>query len=222
MIFYRIIEKLKNWSKNLISKTIHFNLAGDREIEYSWTSANIREGHGNALDLGCGDSWMGLLAARKGYNVIAIDINRPPWYYYHENLEFLKKDIFKAQFPENHFDLILNISTIEHIGLKGRFGVEEQQSDGDLKAMNILKSNLKSEGQMILTLPVGKDVVHYPYHRIYGSKRLSKLLSGWKVIKKEFWIKDKNKKWQITKEEIALSKTTNRFEYGLGLFLLSN
>lgn len=78
------------------------------------------------------------------------------------------------------FDTIITISTIEHSGL-GRYG-DTEEVDGDLKAMRHMSELLCDEGQFFLSVPLGLDKIHYPWHRIYGRERLPKLLSGWKMV----------------------------------------
>jgi len=53
--------------------------------------------------------------------------------------------------------------------------------DGDLDAMGILRELLAPGGRMILTIPVGRDQICGPYHRIYGEDRLPRLLDGFGV-----------------------------------------
>ena len=196
------------------------NLKGDRDIEHSWITANMPEGPGLALDFGCGPFWLGLLAARKGFSVTAIDLEPVRWYYEHPSLRFLKGDILKLTLPSDHYDVIINCSSIEHVGLAGRYRVTESRPDGDIEAMAILKNLLKPGKAMLLTIPVGRDRVFNPLHRVYGQDRLPKLLKGWEIQKKEFWIKDAINRWIFVKESVALDIEPVKHYYGLGLFVL--
>jgi SAM-dependent methyltransferase len=196
------------------------NLRGERDIEYSWVAANMPEGPGEALDFGCGSSWLGLLATRKGFKVTAIDLEHITWHYEHPSLNFVQGDIFKLNFPPAHFDLVINCSAIEHVGLSGRYGVKESGPDGDMEAMTLLKRILKPPKLMLLTIPVGRDHVFHPLHRVYGEERLPKLISGWDIIKKEFWIKDDFNRWFHVEESVAFNREPVEHCYGLGLFVL--
>jgi hypothetical protein len=100
---------------------------------------------------------MGLIAVRKRFNVTAVDIESVKWFYKHPNFKFIQGDIFKLEFSPAYFDLIINYSTIEHVGLAGRYEVIESRPDGDIEAMKILKTILKLNGIMLLTIPVGRD-----------------------------------------------------------------
>jgi len=195
------------------------NLKGDRDIEYSWVAANMPEGPGVALDFGCGSSYLGLIAAQRGFKVTAIDLASVNWSYVHPNLTFLQKDIFELNFLPSSLNLIINCSAIEHVGL-GRYG-DHQSSNGDIEAMSFLCGLLKSGGIMLLTIPVGKDRIFLRLHRVYGSERLPLLLDGFMVEKKEYWMKDHKNRWVKVDEQVALNWQPKPTCYGIGCFVLS-
>jgi SAM-dependent methyltransferase len=162
---YRIFQKIEPILRSFyrrISEPPIPNLKGDRDIEYSWIAANMPEGPGEALDFGSGPSCMGLIAVRKRFNVTAVDIEPIKWFYKHSHFKFIQGDIFKLEFSPAYFDLIINFSTIEHVGLAGRYRTTESRPDGDIEAMKILKTILKPNGTMLLTIPVGRDKVFTP------------------------------------------------------------
>ena len=198
------------------------NLNGDRAIECSWIAAHMPDGPGRALDFGCGNwSWMSLLAARKGFDVTGFDIQNVQWPYLYRSLGFMRGDILKVELPRGDFDLIINCSAIEHVGLD-RYGATALTDAGDLEAMKRLRSLLKSNKPMLLTIPVGLDTVIAPLHRVYGIVRLPKLLEGWAVDQQEYWIKDEENRWILVSKEVALQNPPTRRCYGLGLFVLRN
>jgi len=82
--------------------------------------------------------------------------------------------------PSGGFDVALSISGFDHDGL-GRYG-DPMRPDGDLAAMAVARCLLKpQEGVLVLTVPVGPDIVVYNLHRRYGPLRLPALLSGWHI-----------------------------------------
>jgi len=196
------------------------NLAGDRDIEWSWIASQMPSGPGEALNFGPGGSYLALIAAQRGFNVTAVDLEPVRWYYLHPRLRFTQGDILRLSLPEEHFDLVINCSTVEHVGLARRYGVTEDCPDGDLEAMASLHSLLKPGGVMLLTIPIGRDTVFAPLHRVYGTKRLPKLLNGYVVEKKEYWLKDDQNRWVLAHEEEALDRRPQRSRYGLGCFVL--
>lgn len=207
------------WAKNKF--LINQNLDGDRAIEWSFVAANLPPGQGRVLDFGCGpNSYLGLITSQMGYQTTSIDLGKINWPYVHHSLKFVQSDILKSTLKPNSLDLIINCSSIEHVGLAGRYGVGQDQSDGDIKLMRQFWHALKPDALMLLTIPVGQDVIYAPWHRVYGPKRLPKLLSGYHIIKKEFWVKNREKKWIQTSEKIALNKPTRKTAYSLGCLVL--
>ncbi|MGB7291875.1 MAG: DUF268 domain-containing protein [Thermodesulfobacteriota bacterium] len=222
-IFWELFQELGNFLTPIYKKLSEPpipNLMGDRDVEHSWITANMPEGPGLALDFGCGPFSLGLVAARKGFSVTAIDLEPVIWYYVHPSLSFLQGDILKLTLPSDQYDLIINCSSIEHVGLAGRYGVTESRPDGDIEAMAMLKTLLKPGKFMLLTIPVGRDQLFKPLHRVYGQDRLPKLLKGWEIVKKECWIKDKLNCWNCVEESVALATEPVKHRYGLGLFVL--
>lgn len=194
------------------------NLAGDRHVEYSWIAAHVPQGPGQALEFGCGQSFLSLIAANRGFSVTAIDLTPVQWFYVHPSLTFVQKDLFEVGLKPSSVDLILNCSAIEHVGL-GRYG-DIEGSNGDLEAMRLMRRILKPGGLMLLTIPVGVDAVHQPLHRVYGTERLPRLLEGYEVQRKQFWLKDEQNRWKNVAEEVALHQPSRPALYGLGCFVL--
>jgi SAM-dependent methyltransferase len=203
------------------------NLIGDRDIEWSWISSQMPAGSGEALDFGTGGSHLSLIAAQRGFNVTAVDLETIHWPYVHPGLRFIQGDILKLPLPLKHFDLVINCSTIEHVGLVGRYSVTENRPDGDLEAMARLRELMKPNGVMLLTIPVGQDAVFAPLCRIYGALRLPKLLNGYMVEKEMFWVKDSQNRWIMCDKETALNFKASagswnplKNVYALGCFVL--
>ena len=203
------------------------NLAGDRDIEWSWIAARIPSGPGEALDFGTGDSYLGLLAAQRGFTVKAVDLSSVQWPYRVPRLTFTQGDIFRMRFPREKFSLILNCSTVEHAGLTGRYGVTNERPDGDLEAMRILAGWMKPKGIMLLTIPVGRDQVFAPLCRVYGEKRLPQLLAGFRVREEMYWVKGGDNIWVTGTRKAALTTQTSAGSwnprenyYPIGCFVL--
>lgn len=231
----RRLYRLLRWIKRLIfspgvgnrnAPTI-LNLLGDRDVEWSWISAQMPWGPGEALDFGAGASYLGLIAAQRGFNVTAVDLECVQWAYAHPGLRFIQGDILKLPLPREHFDLVINCSTVEHVGLAGRYGVTENRPDGDLEAMARLRELMKPGGVMLLTIPVGQDAVFAPLCRVYGKERLPRLLEGYRVEKEVYWVKDQDNRWRQTDKETALNFQASAGSwdplqniYALGCFVL--
>lgn len=78
------------------------------------------------------------------------------------------------------FDVGMSISSFEHDGL-GRYG-DPLNPEADIEAMAKMKTIVKKGGILFLAVPVGKDLLCWNAHRIYGRLRLPLLLKGWEVL----------------------------------------
>jgi len=196
------------------------DLAGDREIEWSFVAGHIPDDHTDVLDFGCGNAPLALAAALQGHRVTAMDLGPVQWHVDSPAIRFIQADLNTYDFGEQRFDVILNCSTIEHVGLAGRYG-SRADTDGDLKGMTGLRKLLRPGGRMVLTLPVGVDQVCQPLHRIYGEQRLPRLLAGYQQDHAEFWVKRAGRNvWVPAPASEALAIRGGPAFYGLGLFVL--
>ncbi len=222
----QVYRKVKGWGKERARPRVP-NLLGDRDIEWSWIASQIPWGSGEALSFGLGGSHLTLIAAQRRFSVTAVYLEPVEWPYVHPRLCFLRGDILKLPLPKEHFDLVINCSTVEQVGLVGRYGLTESCPDGDLEAMARLWELMKPDGVMLLTIPVGQDAVFAPLTRVYGEQRLPQLLNGYMVEKQEFWIKDEQNRWVRGDRKTALNFTASvsswdplQNVYALGCFVL--
>ena len=221
-----ILQKLATYIASLLLRFVKksesrgsLTLTGDRDVESSWALAELPTGKMRVLNFGPGPSQLiSLVAARKGSSVVRFDVREVEKLVEMEDIEWICGDISEYKFGRQKFDVIVNISTVEHVGL-GRYG-DSKSDQGDLKAMQLLKTILKPNGKMILTIPVGRDAVHGFLHRVYGEKRLSLLLEGFRQIKSEFWAKSDKRIWERVSREKALKTKSSSYYYALGLFVL--
>jgi len=193
-------------------------LGGDRTVEWSFCMARLADGPGSTLDFGAGSAPMSLCAAQRGHEVVALDRLPLDRDYAHERIEFVQADILDRPLEGRRFDQIINCSSVEHVGLAGRYGSSDSP-DGDLEAMEILRSLLAPEGRMILTVPVGHDMVCAPFHRIYGRTRLPRLLASYAKVEEQYWRKDARHGWVQTDPETALETQGSESFYSVGLFV---
>jgi SAM-dependent methyltransferase len=202
-------------------ESVDGDLQGDRIVEWSFCFARLADGPGTTLDFGADVAFLSLAAAQRGHDVVALDRLPNALDYRHDRVEFLQADILERPLAGRTFDQILNCSSVEHVGLSGRYGSDEAP-DGDLEAMAIMKELLAPAGRMILTIPVGRDLVCAPKHRIYGRERLSRLIEGFRVEEEQFWAKDRDAAvWRATNRETGLDTEGSASFYSLGLFVLA-
>lgn len=205
------------------------NLLGDREVEWSFVAAHLSEGPGMALDFGCGPGYMALVAARRGYEVLALDLEPQRFYWQHSNVRLIQGDLFDVKLLDASFDVVINCSSVEHVGLAGRYSAKKERADGDLEAMRRMRALMKQDGTMLLTVPAGRDATFPPMCGVYGTQRLPHLLEGFHTIHEEFWLKERGEEscWVMTDREQALRfeasadiSNPHKSIYALGCFVL--
>jgi SAM-dependent methyltransferase len=179
----------------------------DRYIEYNFAVGNLPK-YGRVLDVGCAGSYFPLLLSGFGYHTWGMDIRE---YAIVNRIQFplftfIQDDITNGRMSPGFFEAITSISTIEHIGLSGRYGAKEAQR-GDLKAVKEMKRLLCENGILILTFPYAKSKVIKPFCRIYGKDDVKELSLG--MITEEIRYYNQNNDWyECSEEEASLSKAT--------------
>lgn len=206
------------------------NLAGDRDIEWGFVFAHLPappRPDAAALDFGPGRSFVGLVLALRGYDVTSIDRQPHERPYLHPRLRHLTADLLEADLPAEHYDLVINCSTVEHVGLAGRYGIDTPRPDGDLQAMARLHTLMRPGATMLLTVPVGRDAVFQPMCRVYGPGRLPRLIERFDVVHQAYWVKDADNRWVHADPDEALAFEAHAGDpdplrncYALGGFVL--
>ncbi len=195
-------------------------LAGDRSIEWSFCLARLADGPGTTLDFGADVGFLSLAAAQRGHEVVALDRMPPALEYRHPRVTPVQGDILDRPLEGKRFDQIINCSSVEHVGLAGRYGSFEDperrpQGHGDHARP------ARPDGRMILTIPVGRDLICAPLHRIYGQERLPRLLEGYAVQEAQYWLRDPAASaWTQLDRDDALQTQGSEWFYALGLLVL--
>lgn len=181
----------------------------ERIVEYPFVFKHVTKlKEGRILDVGCYGSYLLTELASLGYEVYGIDIRQFPVQY--PNVKFIKGNICKTKFPNAFFDMIIAVSTIEHIGIKEPYG-DVEDLEGDKKTVKEMTRILKPAGKMLITVPYGKSGTETPY-RVYNELSLKELLSGLKIENIEYFAL-KNGYWlptsKVEAEKIETSKRAN-------------
>jgi len=218
----------------LIQLNFHIspNLLGDRQVEYGFVVDRTPRAEASlgrqALDFGWGGNltvFTGL--ERRGWMVTLYD--RESFPSPRTGFTVVQGDILQDDLGGSRYELITCCSSIEHVGLVGRYGTREDEGDpdGDLKAMRKLWGALAPGGKLIMTIPVGFDYVHGSMHRVYGISRLTELFKGFDMLESVWYFKD-SEEWlecdmekTLTTRSIATSPTDwQGCYYALGCFVL--
>jgi hypothetical protein len=195
------------------------NLKGDRSIEESWVIVNLPRSPQKVLDVGSGAGVLAGYIAGLGHNVTCIDPFDAPWHFPTIHMKYIKGDILTHKFIEN-FDVIVACSSIEHIGIPGRYDVTHESLGNDILGMELLSNIIVKNGILIVTIPVGIEKVVMPYHRIYGEQRLRLLFDRYNVLQESYWRKADKMFWSSCSRDEALKEIGSKDYYALGLFVL--
>jgi cyclopropane fatty-acyl-phospholipid synthase-like methyltransferase len=161
----------------------HFPIIKDRAIEYGFVSRELDlQVGGKILDVGFHESTLPYILVGLGHDVYGVDIRPSPIEY--PGFKTSVQDIRHTNFPDQFFDRIIAVSTIEHLGLPNRYDSYED-IHADRKAIKEMSRILKDDGKMLITIPFGKAAIN-SMQRFYDDKKLEELFKGFKIIKKEY------------------------------------
>ena len=178
----------------------------ERFYEYAYVVEKLRGVSGSSiLDVGSAFTTLPSVLAAMGHAVTCLDLRE--WKMSWPGVQTVKGDLLQldAPLPFGVFDYITCVSTIEHLGLSDRYGGRESV-DGDFEGMCALRDHLKSNGRMLLTVPVGKPAVVYPAHRVYDSSRFSRLISEFHLLDERYFRRESTTFYLCSREEAYLTE----------------
>jgi SAM-dependent methyltransferase len=156
----------------------------DRSVEVPWALQRVGSAR-RVLDVGCSTSdYLAELAReepRGGRRVYGLDPDAPQPI---RNVGVVKGTVVVPPFPTGTFDLILCISTVEHIGLP-IYG-QREFPHGDTLAMRHMRRLLAPGGRLLLTVPFGRAQVN-PWFRVYDRRGLRRLRGGFRTLSAAFY-----------------------------------
>ena len=189
---------------------IEWTSTNEQIIEKAWILRHLGDlpAGSRILDIGSVESSLALELASNGFRVTATDYRDYPLR--HPNLEFLRADFCRTPLESETYDLIISLSTVEHIGI-GFYGDPSDSSEE--VAMKAIYRLLKPGGKLLITVPFGQRAAT-PLHRIYDSIALRALLQDFEIQKLEFGVKTDEKTWVMpVPEEKANLAPHNQVTY---------
>ena len=185
--------KLKSTFLKLAIILVDYNaeslLPSDRVTEYGYAISRLTKNHpGKALDVGCTarQNVLPLTLCLLGWEIYGIDKRR--WRFNHSQFHFIEEDVRHMSAPDETYNYVYAISTIEHIGLRSYYRNNELDVDGDIKAVQEIRRVLKLGGKFIITVPYAKYYSKSRGTRHYDANRLEQLIDGFKLVDKSFYI----------------------------------
>jgi SAM-dependent methyltransferase len=157
----------------------------ERIVEHIFVHTRLPKPPARVLDLGCAESTNSLEMASLGFDVVGVDLRPLPLR--HPNFRMLLADIGNLPLPDASFDVVVSLSTIEHVGLD--WYTPSPDGTSDHRVVAEVERLLKPGGRFLLTVPFGQHVVT-PVHRVYNRAMLDALLAPLKRVETAFAVRD--------------------------------
>ena len=217
----RLFPRLISIGYRFFDLEAKYHSPSGRVIEASFVISKLAKKGGKVLDVGCTDpnNICPCLLASLGWDVYGLDIRE--YRFEHPRFHYVHGDIRKASFDDGFFDCVYALSSLEHIGLSGRYGVTKSDDEGDIKAAGEIARILRPGGTFLCTLPYGVGQLVKPLHRIYDRSRLEKLLHGWKIQDEMYYVLGNDGCYAIASEDVAGRKDYMKGERALALLELT-
>ncbi len=185
----KLPSKLVNFALGFIDAEASGDVAvyKSRIYEYSFALSKFAtKTPGRLLDVGCISSTNIIIptACELGYKVVGVDI-RSPHLYTHPNYIFIQSDVRDLGLRK-YYDVITCISTIEHIGSAGRYGIKEESKYGDLEALDKFMELLEENGILILTFPYSNFPIKSKLNKVYSKDFIEKLRTDWNFLDERY------------------------------------
>lgn len=175
-----------------------------RVFEYSFIIGKLNSMEkGRVLDIGCSArlNFLPATLALLGWEVYGIDIRKFKLRF--PNFHFTLQDVRSTSFGDNFFDVVYALSTLEHIGLTGRWGITTKDPDGDAKAVMEVERILRPNGTFLVTVPYGQRKIVGSLHKVYDKSWLRQLFLNWEIKEAIYYIRNYEGYWEAVPEEVS-------------------
>lgn len=143
-------------------------VVSEQIVEGALVLRHLKPGERKILDFGGYESLLPLTLSALGHEVTVLDGRLYP--FTNPRLHTVCGDLFGEHGGlEGAFDVVISVSTIEHLGL-GRYG-DTQTDDGDRRGVERLWSFVRPGGRLMVTVPAGRPTVQRGY-RVYDESRV--------------------------------------------------
>ncbi len=164
----------------------------ERIVEHIFVHTRLPKPPARVLDLGCAESTNAMEMASLGYEVVGMDLREMPLR--HPNFRMVCGDIGNVPFPDASFDVVVSLSTIEHVGLDW-YGPPPDGTT-DHKVVAEAKRVLRPGGRFLLTIPFGR-AANTPVHRVYDAAMLEALVRPLRRVETAYAVRD-GEAWSFT------------------------
>lgn len=138
------------------------------------------------LDFGSLESLVPLYLASIGHRVSALDLH--PYPLDHPLIDAVVTPVETWHGPEEPFDAVVSLSTLEHVGLAG-YGQPRAGEDLDTEVMTRFRTWMRRDGLLVFTAPFGRWRID-EFQRTYDLPHLGRLLEGYRVLEQRYAVRD--------------------------------
>lgn len=177
-----IRKKMFGWKENIMREDVRI-VVSEQIIEYPLVYRYLEPGDKKILDFGGFESILPLQLSALGHHVTVWDQRKYP--FNHTNINVFHGDIFEDSVPRALFDVVISISTIEHLGL-GRY-CDSINEKPDIIAVRKLWSLVERNGKLLASVPAGKPATQRGY-RVYNEKLIRDVFPD--IVELEFFRKE--------------------------------
>jgi len=212
---YRIQETIRAIQTKLDPRTVpggYGRWLDERIIEYPWLFARLPDGPGKLLDAGSALNFDYILRQPKlREKQLTITTLAPEdecfWKF---GVSYVFGDLRNLSFREDHFDYIVSISTIEHIGLDNTLlytqdpGKKETDTGSYRCALQELRRVLRPGGKLYLTVPFGRRDVR-SWLQVFDAEMVKEIISTFRPASysADYFLYDSHTGWQISSAQRA-------------------
>ncbi|ABB24701.1 class I SAM-dependent methyltransferase [Pelodictyon luteolum] len=157
----------------------------ERSIEYPWLFAQLPAKPGKVLDAGSALNHGFLIerAPLKNAELTIMTLAPEKRCFWGRSISYVFGDLRNTMFKDASFDVVVSVSTIEHIGLDNTklytsdVTKKENDVDGYLSAITEYKRILKPGGLCLITVPYGKPEVQ-DWYQVFDERMVTQLIDA--------------------------------------------
>lgn len=187
------------------------NRLDERVVEYPWVINKIQDSDQRILDAGSSLNHPDIfsLSVWKEKELFIFTLDFEGEYQAPFKRVYSYGDLRKTPFPDNYFDSIISISTIEHIGMDNTFlytqnsSKNEKQTKDYLLAIDEMKRILKPGGKLLITVPFGAYKDH-GWFQVFDKNMINQIEERFKpATNQETYFKYENQQWNFSTAELC-------------------
>jgi SAM-dependent methyltransferase len=159
----------------------------ERVVEYPWLFSRLPIQPGHVLDAGSVLNYSFLIERPplKNADLTIMTLSPEKRCFWNRSISYVFGDLRKTFFADATFDVVISVSTIEHIGLDNTLlytsdaSKKEADSLGFIPAVAEFKRVLKPGGLCLITVPFGRRGIH-GWYQVFDMDLVGKLIGAFR------------------------------------------